>query len=527
MPRLRKAIAASTMVAAMTLAACSSGGGGSANGGQGSHAQKPQRGGTLTFAIDSYPQDMNPYSPTADNISIAVFGAWWEFLVRPTQNGTGYQPRLASSYTVSPDNRTYTFNLRKGVKFSDGTPMTAADVMFSLHRAFTDPGSQIAFVGSKIASMTAPNADTVVIKLKAPWPYLLADLSGFNAAILPMHLIKKEGYKAFLKHPVGTGPFMWSSNSPGVSITVVRNPYYWEKGRPYLDKIVFHVVSADTARATAVVGGQATLAEDPPLSQLAGLKSNPAVKVYAFPSTLVELVALNVRKPPLNNQKVREAISLAIDRTGIVHAGLFGYGKPATTFLVGPPAQTFQNTALNLYPFSLAKAKQLLKQSGVHLPIHLQFGVSQGLAQQAISTVMQSDLAKIGIDLSVLQRDFVSNENALDSGNFTMNSTYWGNFIGDPSEQPLFWIDPAFCCAAYFTGFKDPAAIALAHKAVNATSAAAAKPLFDQVQRNVAQTAHAIPLYFPELTYLASPKLGGFEANPYGTYPFEQFYLTK
>jgi len=470
---------------------------------------------------------MNPYSPTADNVSIAVFGAWWEFLVRPNQTGTGYEPRLASSWTISPDNRTYTFNLRQGVKFSDGAPMTAADVMFSLHRAFTDSGSQIAFVGPKVASMTAPNPHTVVIKLKSAWPYLLADLSGFNAAILPKALVQKEGYAAYLKHPIGTGPFMWSSASPGVSITVVRNPYYWEKGRPYLNSIVFHVVPADTARATAVVGGQAALAEDPPLDQLAALKSNPAVKVYVFPSTLVELAALNVKKPPLNNQDVREAISLAIDRASIVHAGLFGYGTPATTFLVGPPAQTFQNTSLNLYPFDLAKAKQLLKKSGVHLPIHLQFGVSQGLAQQAISTIMQSDLAKIGIDLNVLQRDFVSNENALDSGNFTMNSTYWGNFIGDPSEQPLFWMDPAFCCQAYFTFFKDPAAIALAHRAVNATTAAAAKPLFDLVQKSVAQTAHAIPLYFPELTYVASPKLVGFEANPYGTYPFEQFSLSK
>jgi ABC-type transport system substrate-binding protein len=163
----------------------------------------------------------------------------------------------------------------------------------------------------------------------------------------------------------------------------------------------------------------------------------------------------------------------------------------------------------------------------VPLPIHLQFGVSQGLAQQAISTIMQADFAKIGIDLNVLQRDFVSNENALDSGNFTMNSTYWGNFIGDPSEQPLFWMDPAFCCQAYFTFFKDPAAIALAHRAVNATTVSAAKPLFDLVQKSVAQTAHAIPLYFPELTYVASPKLVGFEANPYGTYPFEQFSLSK
>jgi peptide/nickel transport system substrate-binding protein len=524
MIRLRRTVTISTILAVMGLAACSSNSGST---GQGNPSAAPQRGGTLTFAIGSYPQDMNPYSPTADNISIAVFGAWWEFLVRSAQNGTGYQPWLASSYTVSSDNTAYTFHLRQGVKFSDGTPMTASDVLFSLHRAFTDPNSQIAFVGKKLASMTAPDSHTVVIKFTTPWPYLLADLSGFNAAILPKNVVKREGYAAFLKHPVGTGPFMWSSSNSGVSITVTRNPYYWQKGKPYLNSIVFHVVSADTARATAVLGGQATLAENPPLNQLASLKANPAVKVYVFPSTLVELVPLNVRKAPLNNEKVREAISLAIDRVGIVRSGLFGYAKPATTFLVGPPAQTFQNTSMDLYPFNLARAKELLKQSGVPLPIHLQFGVSQGVAQQAISTIMQADLAKIGIQLSVLQRDFVSNENALDSGNFTMNTTFWGNFIGDPSEQPLFWMDPSYCCDSYFTGFNNPDSITLVNKAVDATTVAAARPLFNEVQRNVAETAHAIPIYFPDLTYVASPKLHGFEANPYGTYPFEQFSLSK
>src|SRR5436190_1260834 len=139
MTRLRRTVTISTILAVLGLAACSSSATSSGAAGQ-SPSAAPQRGGTLTFAIGSYPQDMNPYSPTADNISIDVFGAWWEFLVRPAQSGTGYKPWLASSYTVSPDNTTYTFHIRQGVKFSDGTPMTAADVLFSLHRAFTDPG---------------------------------------------------------------------------------------------------------------------------------------------------------------------------------------------------------------------------------------------------------------------------------------------------------------------------------------------------------------------------------------------------
>ena len=524
LPRsLTCAMTAASLLAALTMSACGSSG--SAGSGS-SPAATPERGGQLTFAISSFPQNMDPLSPTADNISIAVFGAWWEFLVRPTQTG-GYEPRLATGYTVSSDNKVYTFTIRQGVKFSDGTPMTADDVVYSLHRAVTEKSSQIAFLGSKIASITSPDAQTVVVTFKTPWPYFLADVSGFNAAILPMHLIQSQGYQAFLKHPVGTGPFTLSSTDSGVSLTVTRNPNYWEAGRPYLDSIVFHVVPADTARVTAVQGGQAELAENPPLNQLAGLKNNPAVKVYVFPSTLVELIPLNVTKPPLDNQKLRQAISLGIDRAAIVKAGLFGYGSPATTFIVGPPAQTYQNTSLNLYPFDLTKARQLVQESGIPTPIHLQFGVSQGVALDAIATTMQADLAKIGIQLDVVRRDFVSNENALDSGNFTMNTTFWGNFIGDPSEQPLFWMDPAYCCNSYFTGFNDPASITLVHQAVDATTAEEAKPLFDQVQQKVAETAHAIPVYFPQLTYVASATVLGFAANPYGTYPFEQIGLSK
>jgi ABC-type transport system substrate-binding protein len=208
-----------------------------------------------------------------------------------------------------------------------------------------------------------------------------------------------------------------------------------------------------------------------------------------------------------------------------VKTGLFGYGKPATTFIVGPPGETLQNTSLDLYPYDPARARQLLQQSGVPIPVSLSLTVTAGSAQDAIAAVVQQNLQQIGINLNIVRKDFVSNENDIDSGNFTMGTTFWGDFVGDPSEQPLFWMDPSFCCDSYFTGFNDPASIALVHKAVNETDPAKAQALFDDVQRMVATTAHAIPLYFPDLTYVASPKLVGFEANPFGTYPFEKFAL--
>src|SRR5437879_5499911 len=111
-------------------------------------------GGSLTFAIPAYPQNMDPYSPSVDIAALQIFDAWWEYLVRPSPDGSTYEPMLAASYTISPDQKTYTFKLRPGVKFSDGTPLTTEDVITSLKNAFLlQKGSQIGFLGPRIGSI--------------------------------------------------------------------------------------------------------------------------------------------------------------------------------------------------------------------------------------------------------------------------------------------------------------------------------------------------------------------------------------
>ena len=481
----------------------------------------------LTAAISSFPSDMNPLSPTVDNVSLLVWNAFWEYLVQPSNDGSKLVPMLAQSWTISPDQKTYTFTLRPGVMFSNGAPLTTADVIFSLHNAFTNSGSQIAFLAKKVTSITAPNAKTVVIKLNSPWSYLLADLSGFNAAILPSALIKKEGFKTFLKHPIGTGPFVISSVSPGSSITMVKNLHYWQPGKPILKSITFNVIDSDVARATAVQGGNAQVAMTPPGNQVPALESNSAVHVYKFPGSEVEVLLLNVKQPPLNNQDVRQAISLALDRAGIVKSGLFGFGSPASTFIVGPAPLTHQNASLNLYSFNLSKAASLMKASGVKTPVTLPLIVSTGSAQQAIATIAQQDLAKIGVQLKINQLDYGSAASAMSAGRFTMITNNWDDYVGDASEQPLFWTDPAFCCASYFTNYDNQAQISLVHSAVNSTNPTTTSQLFDQTQQSVATSAHAIPLYFPTFLYLGSSKLAGFNVNPFGTWSFPDMSLTK
>jgi peptide/nickel transport system substrate-binding protein len=470
---------------------------------------------------------MNPYSPSVDNISLLVWDSFWEYLVQPSPTGQTFQPMLATSWTISPNRKTYTFALRPGVKFSDGTPMTTQDVLYSLHNAFTQTGSQLTFLGKMVQSVTAPDAHTIVVRMKVPWAYLLADLSGFNTAILPAKLIASEGMKSFLAHPIGTGPFKLASVSPGSSVTVVKNPYYWQPGKPYLNQITFNTVSSDIARANAVQGDTAQLAIAPPGNQVATLKSATGEKVYEFPYSEAQVLLLNTKVPPLNNQLVREAISFAMDRAGIVKTGLFGLGTPAPTFIVGPPAETNQDTALNLYSFDLSKARALMKQSGVKTPITLPLVVYNGSAESAIGTIAQADLAKIGINAKVTEEDYNTAASAMSAGHYTMLSNNWDDYVGDASEQPLFWTDPAFCCASYFTNYANPQQIALVHRAVAATAPAQVKALYDQVQRSVAVTDQVIPLYYPTSVFVASSKLTGFTANPFGTWSYPDMALSK
>ena len=481
--------------------------------------------GDMIFAIVNYPQNFD--SPTSyDNTSIAVWGAWWEYLVRPTPDQTGFVPRLAESWDVSDDGMTYTFNLRDGVTFHNGAAMTSEDVTFSLDRAITTPGSQIGFLAAKVESITPTDDLTVVVQMNEPWPYLLHDVSGHSAPIWPKDHFNEVGLEAFLQAPVGTGPFVWDSADPGSSITAVANPDYWEEGKPLMASVTFQVFADDTARATAVQGGQADVAEAPPRNQLREFEGRDDLKVYWFPSTRVDVIAINVREAPFDDATFRKAISLGIDRQAIVNAGLFGFGQAATTFIVPPPGQTFANPNLNLYPYDPGQARRLLAESGVSLPMTVQLEISEGTVQEAIGGVVQSNLADLDINVELIRKDAASVDNDIIGGTYQMATTFWGNLIPDPTIEPQFWVDPAYCCDAYFTGFNDPDATALLHEAINAFDAAEAQPLFDELQRVVADAAHVLPLFVADLTYMSTDEVTGFFANAYGTYPFEQIGLS-
>ncbi len=301
-------------VLAVVAAGCSSGGATSTGSSAGvvtgpsaaAGGGKPVEGGNLVIARTQDSQSMNN-TTVFDNESIWVFEQIFEPLYTVSNDGKTTRPYLATGYTVSKDKKTYTFTLRKGVKFSTGQPMTSKDVVFSLNQARAAKAGW-GYIDTAIKSVTGPTPDTVVINLKFPWAPLLADLSLFANDIIPDNYGGKTEAQ-FYQAPVGTGPFKWDYWHKGQALKLTKNTNYWQPGKPYLNSVTWTDVPSDNTRQLQLQGGQAQVDEFPAWSSVATLKSTPNVTMNLFNSTRTDYMIMNETKAPFNDVHVRRAIS--------------------------------------------------------------------------------------------------------------------------------------------------------------------------------------------------------------------------
>ena len=183
------------------------------------------------------------------------------------------------------------------MKFSNGKPMTSADVKFSI--AQTQKASQgWGYLDAAIKDIKTPDPETVVIDTKYPWAPFLADIALFANGIVPNNY-GGETAKEFYSHPVGTGPFMWGHWTHGVEIVLKRNPHYWQKGKPYLDQVTWRTVTDTNTRELQLEGGQAQIDEFPDWQTVNTLQNTPNVNMTLFPSTRTDYMMMNERFAPL------------------------------------------------------------------------------------------------------------------------------------------------------------------------------------------------------------------------------------
>jgi len=485
-------------------------------------ADTPKRGGSITIARI---EDSQSFDKTTvfQNESIWLAEQINEPLYLAANDGRTLKPWLATGYKQSKDGLTYTFTLRKGVKFSTGKPMTSADVKFSIDDARAQAKTGWGYLDAAIKNITAPNPNTVVFHLKYKWAPFLADIALFANGIIPKNF-NGEPRAQFYKHPIGTGPFMWDKRTVGQSVTFKRNPHYWQKGKPYLDSVTWTFVSDENTRELQLRGNQIQIDEFPPFNSISKLQKTSGVKMYLFPSTRTDYLDLNEKYPPLKDVHVRRAISYAIDRNAIIKSILFGHGTPANSFL--PPQVPFYDRNSPGLQFNLAQAKAEMAKSKYKKGFKVSLLVGAGAqVENATGQILQDELKPLGITVAFKSEDTSTEFNDIGKQKYQLAFSYWTMDIADPDELVTFAIDPAGGAHSFYTSYDNPAVVKLSHKAQRETNPTKRAALYAQLQKIAANDAFLGFLYYSPYRWATTDKVHGFFVGPLGNYHLENVWL--
>ena len=499
------------------LAAC---GGATATGTSAVSGEGPRRGGDLVVARAA---DSPQFDPLSDNESIWVWDNVVETLYTNAPDGKEPKPWLATGYTLSPDKRTWTFALRKGVAFSTGTPVTAADVKFSLDRA-RDPKGPWAFIDAAIDRVDAPDPGTVVVHTKYPWAPLLADLALADNGVIPKDYAG-QARKDFFEHPIGTGPFRWSSWTKGSELRLVRNEHYWQPGKPYLDSVTWKVVPDDQTRLLQLRGGQAQVDEFPPFSAVKSLQSTPNVRMDLFQGTGLDYLTPNFARKPWDDVHARRALSLAVDRDALVRAVYFGNAKAANSLFM--PTLPFYDASAPGGRYDVEQAKAELARSSVPQGFSFEFLYASGSrTQTTIAQLVQSDLAKIGVKVALKGVEQNALYDLWSKGQYDVAVVNWTMDILDPDEWVSFAVDAeAGGANAAYTGYRNPDVVRLARAAQRETDPARRADVYRRLQAATADDAHMVYLAYLPFPYASSTSVHGFTVYPTGNYHLEDVWL--
>jgi peptide/nickel transport system substrate-binding protein len=377
-------------------------------------AQAPQRGGTMNIIISPEPPTLmigiNQTTPTA-----IVAGKIYESLLRYDFD-LKPMPGLAKSWDISPDGKTYTFKLQENVKWHDGKPFTADDVVFTAKKYLIEVHPRSRPIMQHAEDVVAVDPHTVVFKLKEPFAPFIMAWEPSTAPIVPKHIYDGTDYRQNPANqtPIGTGPFKLKEWVRGSHIHFVRNDDYWQKGKPYLDGIYYRVLPDSGARVVAMETGQAHLSafadietfEVPRLQALPHL--DMTTKGYEYLAQMVWL-DFNLRKPPMNDVRFRQAVYHAMDRNFIKDRIWFGLGKIAT----GPIHSSIPHYDANVpkYPFDVRKAEALLDEmglkrgpDGVRVKLTLD-ALPYGDVYKRLAEYTKQALGRVGIDLTIRTAD--------------------------------------------------------------------------------------------------------------------------
>jgi peptide/nickel transport system substrate-binding protein len=435
-------------------------------------AETPKKGGTLVFGRGADSVGLDPAYETDGN-SFMVCDNILEALVFYADESTALEPGLAESWDIAPDGLTYTFHLRKGVKFHDGTPFNADAVVFSIGRMMKEPKVKFMNPDMKLPAQERPpeywlqmemdktvgaieakDEHTVVFKLnRVDAPFLANMGMDFADIISPTAFMKNP--KEFLRNPVGTGPFTFVQWIKDDRIVLEKFADYWDKnGGPYLDKVVFRSIPENSVRFLELKTGNIHICQFPNAADIPLAKKDPNLQIVSQPGMNIGYLSFNHTKKLWQDVHMRRAIAYAINRKAIVDNIYQGMGEVAKNPI--PPTMWGYNKEIEDFPYDPELAKKELEAAGYpegkglpeitlwSMPVPRPYN-PEGLK---VGVAMISDLAKVGISARIVSYD-------------------WGTYLKRQREQPedmdlfqLGWTgdngDPDNFLAVLFDGLADP-----------------------------------------------------------------------
>ena len=483
---------------------------------------------TLVYGRGGDSTSLDPITST-EGETFKVTENIFENLIQYGDQDTTINPGLAESWKVTPDGLTYTFKLRQGVKFHDGTDFNAEAVVFNFDRwmngnadsfpYYTMFGGYKGEKGHVIKEVKAVDDHTVQFVLTRPQAPFLKNLAMSPFGIASPEAVKKYGDK-FRQHPVGTGPFKFVEWKENDTITLEKNPDYWQKGYPKLNKVIFRVIPENTARLNALANGEIDVMDGLNNSDEATVKANANLQVIERPSMNVGYIGLTTTRKPFDNKLVRQAINYAIDKKSIIDA--FYGGKALEAVNPMPPSIEGYNKSVEPYPYDLEKAKQLLKEAGYEKGFETDLWampVARPYMPEAqkVAEVIQESLSKIGVKAKIQSVDWATYLDKAAKGEFDMFMLGWTGDNGDPDNFLYTLLDKDSIGSNNYSYYSNDQLHDILIKAQTETDQVKRNALYEQAQVIIHDDAPWVPLVHSTPLLAAGKDVVNYLPHPTGS----------
>ena len=500
---------------ALSLAAC---GGNQENNGSGGGTAGGYKN-TLTWAQGADVTSLDPHQGK-ETPAVQVNTQIFDTLVTVDPETNEVVPQIAESWEQT-DDQTYVFKISEGIKFHDGSDLTAEDVKFSLDRARNS--AAVSYIVNFIEEVTVDDDHTVTVKTTAPYAPTLRNLAIPFAAIVPKAVVEADE-NAFIQNPVGSGPYKFVEWNHGDHVTLKAFDDYYA-GKPETENLIMKVIPETSQRTIALETGEVDLAYDLAVNDIPKVNSDDKLTVYEIPSLTCWYVSMNMNKKPFDNPKVREAMSMAIDRQTIIDTINAGSGQTADA-IIAPAVFGYYSTGVKEY--NPTKAKELLAEAGYPNGFSTTLWVNDNQSRIEMCQAMQAMLLEVGVQCNLEVLEFGSFISRTTAGDHDLAYFGWTTSSGDADYSYYSLEHSTQQGAAGNRSFlADPDVDKLIEEARSNTNEEERKELYKELAIKLDEINNNIPVYYSSINVGANKKVEGFVMDANGYHSLEKVKVAQ